>query len=344
MAVTPVFSMNFLQQVFTMSGLVTLSILLSTSQGLVSSVLGVTATSFPDYIHDSGVPEGPFSPSSSEATVDTNAKTLSRMMTEAAAHIRNGSGVGTLLSEAFSAGRGHNLPGAVDSPNWDELINMTKAFQHDEDATRSGESTGGATPLEELSRTLLRETGGDNGLLDVIDELQSGADGSANIEDLAQTFSRLSDSLKSRGTSIDTLMDAFLNTPLARTDPLEIPEDIKVLYRKSKMSRGNSTNDDIVHIQPQRTNARNVVDPPFVDSSVIKNHMEMLHLPSPIKNARCYALILAGGSATAPLQAGAILGLAEQYKANKMPLKWDVIAAVNKAAISAAAGTLFGPG
>lgn len=329
---------------------VTLTVLLSSSGVWVSSVFGNTSTTLPESVRDSGGVEGAFSSYLSDTVGEPVAKTLKPIIAEVAAHLRSGTGIGTLLSNVINSGLKHPLPGSPESQNWEELINLTHRFQPDFQPgpgfKRSEEKSGGRTPLEELSRKLLRETGGDNGLLDVIDEIQKGADGLTNIEEIAQIFSRLSDSMESRGTSIDTLMDAFLDTPLAVTDPLEIPKDMKVLYHKYETSHEAKISGDASHTQFRRTGMRNSVDPPFVASSVIKNHMDTLYqsLPSPTENAHCHALILAGGSATAPLQAGAILGLAEQYKANDMALRWDVIAAVNKAAISAAAGTLFPPG
>nr|CEL67456.1 TPA: phospholipase, patatin family protein [Neospora caninum Liverpool] len=60
--------------------------------------------------------------------------------------------------------------------------------------------------------------------------------------------------------------------------------------------------------------------------------------------AVCRLLVLSGGGARSAFQAGAVVGLAEQYKAQGRELKWDVVAGVGFGGVQAAFGLPFKPG
>ncbi|KFG63823.1 phospholipase, patatin family protein [Toxoplasma gondii RUB] len=58
----------------------------------------------------------------------------------------------------------------------------------------------------------------------------------------------------------------------------------------------------------------------------------------------CHILVLSGGGARSAFQAGGIVGLAEQYKAQGRELKWDVVTGVGFGGVQAAFGLPFKPG
>lgn len=64
----------------------------------------------------------------------------------------------------------------------------------------------------------------------------------------------------------------------------------------------------------------------------------------PSRDGACHALVLSGAGTKGAFQAGAIVGLAEQYKAHKRPLRWDVVSGVGFGGVQAAMSLPFKPG
>lgn len=192
----------------------------------------------------------------------------------------------------------------------------------------------GSPAFQALAEKFLSEDGADGGLLKQFRELQTLSDGPMDLDKLTSTFKGLSKALRERGTDMNALMEEFLGSSHINVPPVPPPKGLKHLYKKTASQ-----------IIPD-SQGTDLIRPSVVSLSAIKNSIGTFseQLPRPISGVKCQALILSGGVARAPLQAGAVLGLAEQYRARQMPLKWDVVAGVNKGAISAATSLSFSPG
>ncbi|KAL8440681.1 hypothetical protein Emag_007829 [Eimeria magna] len=191
--------------------------------------------------------------------------------------------------------------------------------------------------LQAMAERLLNESGEDGGLLQQFRALQAATSGGpTDLDGLTSAFKGLSEALKGQGTDISSLMSSILDDPLVQLPPVSPPPGLKKIYKRGLPRLfGDRQGTDI-----QR--------PPAVSLSVIQSSLATTSqaLP-PIEDGGgppCHALVLSGALARAPLQAGAILGLVEQYKARRQTLRWDVVAGVNKAALSAVISLAFPPG
>ncbi|KAL8447289.1 hypothetical protein Emed_004500 [Eimeria media] len=220
-------------------------------------------------------------------------------------------------------------------------------------ASQKGSKTGGGhTPegpagegsssfpkeLQEMAERLLSESGEDGGLLQHFRALQAATSrGATDLDSLTSAFKGLAESLKEQGTDISSLMSSVFNDPLVQLPPVSPPPGLNKLYKRNlPRPFGDRQDTDLER-------------PPAVSLSAIKSSLATTtqELPSMGEKGgapQCHALVLSGALARAPLQAGAILGLVEQYKARRQTLRWDVVAGVNKAALSAVISLAFPPG
>ncbi|OEH74683.1 patatin-like phospholipase domain-containing protein [Cyclospora cayetanensis] len=200
---------------------------------------------------------------------------------------------------------------------------------------KGGASAPLKTPaLQSLVEKFMSDSGVDGGLLDRFKDLQQLTEGPLDLKKLVSTFRSLSKTLKAHGTDMNALLEEVLGGAYAQVPPVAPPEEMKRLESStSAQVLKDSLRADIV--RPQSVSLKTI-------RSSIGTFTE--ELPGVPTGPHCVALVLSGGIARAPLQAGAILGLAEQYAAREKALKWDVVAGVNKGALSAITSLGFRPG
>ncbi|KAL8424479.1 hypothetical protein Efla_003504 [Eimeria flavescens] len=198
--------------------------------------------------------------------------------------------------------------------------------------------------LQQLTEKVIESSGEDAGLLKHFRSLHAlSAQGLSDLGGLASAFKGLSAALEQQGTDLNSLMGGLLDGPLVEVPPLAVPASLRKRYKRGPLKRPF-----------QDRQGTDITRPPAVSLSVIRagiaTRTEQLPAAAAAaaagggRGGECHALVLSGALARAPLQAGALLGLVEQYKARKQPLRWDVVAAVNKGALSAAMSLAFPPG
>ncbi|KAL8272980.1 hypothetical protein Esti_003148 [Eimeria stiedai] len=224
------------------------------------------------------------------------------------------------------------------------LMQASRAPQKDSKRGGRGASggLGGGGPslpkgLQAIAEQMLSASGEDGGLLQHFRALQAATSGGPNdLDGLIAASKSVSESLKSHGADISSLMNSILEDPVVQLPPVSPPPGLKKLYKRGLPRLfGDRQDTDLER-------------PPAVSLSAIQSSLATAsqELPALEKGGdpHCHALVLSGALARAPLQAGALLGLVEQYKARRQPLRWDVVAGVNKAALSAVISLAFPPG
>ena len=200
--------------------------------------------------------------------------------------------------------------------------------------------------LQSAAEKIIKDSGVDGGLLESLRLLQQlqqqqhQQGGEVDIGELLSVFKTLSKTLESKGMHADELMQGFIGDPKLSPPPLKIPEALERLYKRNKAAPAAAAGAAGAAGETQEGG------PPPVSLSQVRGFIEAS--PDALKEVSggptCSILVLLGGLAKAPLHAGIMLGLAEQYAARKETLRWHVVAGSHHAALSAAASLGFAPG
>ncbi|PHJ23909.1 patatin family protein [Cystoisospora suis] len=184
---------------------------------------------------------------------------------------------------------------------------------------------------------LLGGAGGQDGgdLADLLNSVanQQAAGGNQISADFVQQMYKM---LSKNSTMLEGLMNEFMQEPYLGVKEVpkpDVPKDVYAAHTDTDIP------DDL---------KRNTTQPQRVSLEKIK---QFLRAPEngvspfdPSREGACHALVLSGAGTKGAFQAGAIVGLSEQYKAHNRPLRWDVISGVGFGGVQAAIGLPFMPG
>eukprot|EP00070_Physeter_catodon_P027502 XP_028334396.1 uncharacterized protein LOC114484168 [Physeter catodon] len=203
-----------------------------------------------------------------------------------------------------------------------------------------------ASALKEAMQGLSRLVGGGAGEEDTfkssdIESLLKAAAGPLLSGGDGDFLDKLHKLVSDNSPEIKSLLDELVSNPYMDVEEISMPTVTTDVYTTKA-----SANEHLLPDSLKDTVAQPVIRPRPVVLQKIKSFAEAPEeLPTASEEHNgCHVLVLSGAGVKGAFQAGAVVGLAEQYKASGKQLRWDVVSGVSFGGVAAALSLPFDPG